>query len=181
MSGHRVSLFTSLLRVPQRVLQSNASSSFFLFAPPASFFAGSLKEARSKTIPEMPAPGQTSASNKGYGNAKGKLESICFCCDETQRESASPISFNHLRALQGNSCSTAVQPFFFPLLIYRWIWLKEPACGRNMDPEEKGLISKQEIWQGVYLLIGEQKGNTNLWCLRRSGEWHRTALNNTKV
>lgn len=32
-----------------------------------------------------------------------------------------------------------------------------------MDPEEKGLISKQEIWQGVYLLIGEQKGNTVIY------------------
>lgn len=143
---------------------ASASSSFFLFAPPASFFGGSLKEAQSSTIPEMPAPGQTSDSNKGYGNAKGKLESIYLCCgDKTQRESASPISFNHLRALQRNICSTAVQSFFFPLLIYRWIWLKEPACGRNMDPEEKGLISKQEIWQGVYLLIGEQKGNTVIY------------------
>lgn len=79
MSGHRVSLFVSLfLRVSQRVLQSNAFISFFLVAPPASFFAGSLKEAQSSTMPEMPAPGQTSAFNKGYGDGKGKLESIHF-------------------------------------------------------------------------------------------------------
>lgn len=117
--------------------------------------------------------------NRGHGKRKVKLEGICFHRVLRQRGRVLCHQCNHPRALKGNNCSPAVQPFFFPLFICRLIWLKNNHVEKRWIQIFKSLIIRQENLYGVYLLMGEHKGNSLIFgacsCLGNSTEQHYIA------